>query len=101
MKLLHIISATDPESGGPIEALLRISEVLIRDGHEVEVVSLEDEAEVIRRKFPFAVTGLGRGTKPLVTIHTSRHGFERTPGISMWLSCTDCGTTPLWARGAD
>ena len=63
MKLLHVISATDPESGGPIEALLRISEVLLREGHQVTVVSLEDEREVERRKFPFTTVGLGRGTR--------------------------------------
>jgi glycosyltransferase involved in cell wall biosynthesis len=64
MKLLHVISLTDPESGGPIEALLRISEVLIRKGHQVAVVSLEAEEEVARRNFPFPIAGLGRGTKP-------------------------------------
>ena len=57
MKLLHVIAATDPESGGPIEALLRISEVLLRDGHEVAVVSLEEEEEVATRKFPFPISG--------------------------------------------
>ena len=45
MKLLHVIAGSDQESGGPIEALLRISEVLVRDGHQVAVVTLEDEAE--------------------------------------------------------
>jgi glycosyltransferase involved in cell wall biosynthesis len=64
MKLLHVISLTDPESGGPIEALLRISEVLVRDGHQVAVASLEDEKELEHRNFPFPVTGLGRGTRP-------------------------------------
>src|SRR5664279_2486607 len=64
MKLLHVIAGTDPESGGPIEAVLRISEVLIRDGHQVAVLSLEDELETAKRKFPFPIAGLGRGTRP-------------------------------------
>ncbi len=63
MKLLHVISETDSESGGPIEALFRISEVLIRDGHQVAVVSLEDESEVVNRNFPFPITGIGHGTR--------------------------------------
>ena len=63
MRLLHVIAQTDPESGGPVEALLRISEVMIRDGHEVTVVSLEDEEQVAAREFPFSVVGLGRGTR--------------------------------------
>ena len=63
MKLLHVIAGSDQESGGPIEALLRISEVLVRDGHQVAVVTLEDEAELAERKFPFPIAGLGHGTK--------------------------------------
>lgn len=63
MRLLHVISLTDPETGGPIEALLRISEVMVRDGHKVTVVSLEDGADVTKRNFPFEVIGLGRGTR--------------------------------------
>jgi glycosyltransferase involved in cell wall biosynthesis len=63
MRLLHVIATTDPESGGPIEALLRISEVLIRDKHEVAVVSLECSEEVAKRRFPFPVIGLGSGTR--------------------------------------
>lgn len=64
MKLLHVIAGTDPESGGPIEALLRISEVLLRDGHHVDIVSLESDEEILSRGFPFQVAGLGRGTRP-------------------------------------
>jgi glycosyltransferase involved in cell wall biosynthesis len=75
MKLLHVISATDPESGGPIEAVLRISEVLLRDGHQVAAVSLEDEAEVARRRFPFPIAGLGRGTR----------AYRYNPHLAPWL----------------
>lgn len=75
MKLLHVISLTDPESGGPVEALLRISEILIRDGHQVAVVSLEDEHEVAQRKFPFPITGLGRG----------RGKYRYNPRLAPWL----------------
>jgi len=75
MKLLHVIAITDPESGGPIEALLRISEVLVRDGHQVAVASLEDEKELEHRKFPFPVTGLGRGTRP----------YSYNPRLAGWL----------------
>jgi glycosyltransferase involved in cell wall biosynthesis len=64
MKLLHVIADSDQESGGPIEALVRISEVLVRKGHEVAVVTLEDETEANQRKFPFPIIGLGRGTRP-------------------------------------
>jgi glycosyltransferase involved in cell wall biosynthesis len=75
MKLLHVIAGSDQESGGPIEALLRISEVLIRDGHQVAVVTLEDEAEIAGRKFPFPIAGLGHGTRP----------YRYNPQLAPWL----------------
>jgi glycosyltransferase involved in cell wall biosynthesis len=75
MKLLHVIAGSDPESGGPIEALLRISEVLVRDGHQVAVVTLEEESEVARRKFPFPIAGLGHGTRP----------YRYNPQLAPWL----------------
>jgi len=61
MRLLRVIRSTGPESGGPIEALLRSSEILLRDGHEVEVASLESEAEAAKRNFPFPIVALGSG----------------------------------------
>lgn len=61
MRLLRVIRRTNPESGGPVEGLLRSSEALLRLGHEVEIVSLESEEEAASRGFPFQVTGLGRG----------------------------------------
>ena len=75
MKLLHVIAGTDPESGGPIEALLRISEVLLRDGHEVALVSLEDQRDIANRKFPFPATGIGRGA----------FSYRYNPRLTPWL----------------
>jgi glycosyltransferase involved in cell wall biosynthesis len=75
MKLLHVIAGSDQESGGPIEALLRISEVLVRDGHQVAVVTLEDEAEIAGRTFPFPIAALGHGTRP----------YRYNPRLTPWL----------------
>jgi glycosyltransferase involved in cell wall biosynthesis len=75
MKLLHVIASTDPESGGPIEALLRFSEVLLRDGHEVEVVSLDTVEEAAQRLFPFKLTAVGRGI--------GRYGYN--PLLTSWV----------------
>jgi glycosyltransferase involved in cell wall biosynthesis len=80
MKLLHVIAGTNPESGGPIEAILRISEILIHDGHQVEVVSLEDDHEVATRKFPFSITGLGHGSRP----------YRFSPRLTPWLRENAC-----------
>jgi glycosyltransferase involved in cell wall biosynthesis len=76
MNLLHVIAGSDPGSGGPIEALLRISEVLIRDGHHIEVLSLEPKAEAEKRSFPFPVVGIGHGTRPY------RYNAQLTPWLN-------------------
>ena len=75
MKLLRVIRRTNPETGGPIEGLLRSSEALIRHGHEVEVVSLESADETASRGFPFHVTGLGRGL--------GKYGYN--PRLTPWI----------------
>ena len=76
MRLLHVICSTDPQSGGPIEAVRRISEVLLRDGHEVQTVSLESRDEAAQRDLPFPVVGVGRGI--------GRYGYN--PALTRWLA---------------
>ncbi len=61
MRLLRIVRSTRPESGGPIEGLIRTSEILVREGHEVEVLALESEDIGAHDSFPFVVTRLGGG----------------------------------------
>jgi glycosyltransferase involved in cell wall biosynthesis len=75
IRVLQVIRSTDPESGGPVEALLRTSEVLVREGHAVEVVSLESEEDAASRGFPFPVVGLGSGT--------TRYGYN--PRLGQWI----------------
>lgn len=81
MRLLHVICSTNPESGGPIEAVLRLSEVLLRDGHQVEAVSLESSDEAAQRAFPFPLVGVGRGIgryryNPALTRWLTQHASE-------------------------
>ena len=75
IRLLHVIHTVNPESGGPIEAVLRISEVLTRCGHSVEVVSLDSPEEVARYPMPFPARGVGPGTL--------RYAY--TPRLTSWL----------------
>ena len=75
MRLLRVIRDTKAESGGPVEGLIRSSEVLIRLGHEVEVVSLDSAQEAESRRFPFPVIGLGRGI--------GRYGYN--PKLMRWI----------------
>lgn len=63
MKILHVICTTDLESGGPIEAVQKITSIFAQDGHLPEVVSLEP-AELIQGwsdRFPCPCTGVGKG----------------------------------------
>jgi glycosyltransferase involved in cell wall biosynthesis len=75
MKILRVIHSTKPESGGPIESLTRRSEALVREGHTVEVVSLDSPAEASGRAFPFPLTALGKGA--------GRYGFN--PALPLWI----------------
>ncbi len=68
MKILRVIKSTDLASGGPIESLIKRSSALRREGHEIEVVSLDDPLEAASRDFPFRLTALGRGV--------TRYGFN-------------------------
>ncbi len=75
LRLLHVIQTVNPESGGPIEALLRISEVLARRGHSVEVLSLDAPQDMARFAMPFPATGVGPGLP--------KYGY--TPRLTAWL----------------
>lgn len=75
IRLLHVIQTVKPESGGPIEALLRISEVLTRRGHHVEVVSLDLPEEMAHESLPFEATGVGPGVLR----------YTYTPRLTAWI----------------
>ena len=75
MRLLHVIRGLRPEAGGPLEGLLRMAEVFIKEGHHVQIVTLESEEEVARRTYPFPVTAVGKGI--------GRYGYN--PTLTSWL----------------
>lgn len=89
VKLLRVIRSTDPESGGPIEALLRTSEALIGAGHHVEIASLESEREAAQRRLPFPVHALGCGA--------GRYGFN--PRLVSWLAQNAAGFDAVTLHG--
>jgi glycosyltransferase involved in cell wall biosynthesis len=59
MKLLHVIASIRAAGGGPAEAVRSLSAVHQRDGHSVEVASLDDPADSEVRSFPLLVHALG------------------------------------------
>ena len=58
-RVLQVIHSTDPESGGPIEVVRRIAEMLLNAGYQVEFASLESQKDVSSRSLPFPAIGLG------------------------------------------
>ena len=59
MRILHIISSVNPKGGGPIEGVRQRGLELIKMGHEVEVVSLDDPQSQFVQQFVLPVYALG------------------------------------------
>jgi glycosyltransferase involved in cell wall biosynthesis len=59
VNFLHVIASVDPATGGPVEVLRVMSNILIAKGHSVETVSLDDATILGRVNFPFAITAVG------------------------------------------
>lgn len=61
MKILHAIASVDLRAGGPIEAIQQISQVLVRQGHRIDVACLDDPDSNWLTAFPFQTFALGPG----------------------------------------
>ncbi len=59
MRILHSIRSVNPHGGGPIEAVKQFAGVNRAQGHEVEVVSLDDPAAEWVKTFPLKCHALG------------------------------------------
>jgi glycosyltransferase involved in cell wall biosynthesis len=59
MRILRIIGSVDPDSGGPVEALLRSSDEMARVGHLTEVASLDMPDAPFLASTPIQVYPLG------------------------------------------
>ncbi|EIG58456.1 glycosyltransferase [Bradyrhizobium sp. WSM1253] len=87
MKILHIIPTADPRYGGPIEGIIRSSEVLSSLGHTRDLVTLDHPADPWLKGFPLVVFPLGqtrselRATKKLFP--WVRYGYA--PRLVQWL----------------
>lgn len=76
MKILRVIASVDPRTGGPIEGLKLSANAMRDDGHETEVVCLDDPAAPYVASFPFPVHACGPGTR--------RYGY--TPKLARWIA---------------
>jgi glycosyltransferase involved in cell wall biosynthesis len=75
MKILRIIGSVNPNYGGPIEGLIRSSEVLSGLGHVTEVASLDNADSPFLENFPLALHAFGGQLK--------YYGYA--PGMIKWL----------------
>jgi glycosyltransferase involved in cell wall biosynthesis len=75
MKLLHVISSIRAAGGGPAEAVRSLSAVHQRNGHSVEVVSLDDPTDAEIRNFPLRLHALG----------PTRNTYSFAPAFVPWM----------------
>ncbi|MFT4111804.1 glycosyltransferase [Silvibacterium sp.] len=59
MRILHVIPSLDLAYGGPPEGVLRLAAGYLREGHEVEVATLDDPQAAFLRDLPFPVSAHG------------------------------------------
>ncbi|ANE53878.1 glycosyltransferase [Methylomonas sp. DH-1] len=60
MKILHIIRSVNPESGGPIEAVIQLSLTMQAQGHTIEILSLDSpDNQALINECPLKVNAAG------------------------------------------
>ena len=75
MKLLHVLQSADPSGGGVIEAVNQFAAAHLRQGHTVEIASLDAPEASWLPTCPMPVRALGRG----------RRGYGYAGGFAPWL----------------
>lgn len=61
MRILNVISSTNPSGGGTTEAIKQLGQVLLHQGHIVEVACLDDPDSSWLKTFPLKIHALGAG----------------------------------------
>lgn len=61
MRVLQIISSVNPSGGGTIEGIKQLGQVLVHQGHIVEVACLDDPEAPWIKEFPLKIYALGPG----------------------------------------
>jgi glycosyltransferase involved in cell wall biosynthesis len=61
VKILHVISSVNPAGGGPIEGIRQLGRTLERQGHDVEIASLDSPEAPYLKQSPLRVYPLGPG----------------------------------------
>ncbi len=75
LRILHVMRSVDPRAGGPVEGVKQLAGCYQRDGHQVEVVSLDASDAPFLASFPLPVTAVGPG----------RGKYGRAVALKHWL----------------
>ncbi len=59
MRILHVISSVNPTGGGPIEGVKQFASESVKDGHLIEVASLDAPDDAWVKSCPLSVHALG------------------------------------------
>jgi glycosyltransferase involved in cell wall biosynthesis len=111
MKILNVISSTNPANGGPIEAILQIAPLLIEAGHPSEIVSFDlPDAEWLAN-YPLKVYAIGPSQTsycycpqflPWLRANAQNydriivHGLWQYCGFGTWLALRDRKSPPYY-----
>lgn len=81
VRILHVLPSADPQAGGPIEGALRAGQVWKGQGHDQELVTLDDAHAAFLDDVPARVHALGppKGGKT----PWGHYGF--VPGFTAWI----------------
>lgn len=92
MRILHVIHSANPAGGGPIEAVKQLAAVHVRDGHDVEVVTLDaadapwnSAAELRIHAFGSSVPGYGFNSRLIPWLRERARGFDIVVSHGLWL----------------
>jgi glycosyltransferase involved in cell wall biosynthesis len=109
MKILRVIATIDPDTGGPLEGLKRASMIMLEEGIEIEVLSMDapDRFGAEAKKMPFPVHrkgadkrsyyGYSKRFKKWIQIHAADydaviiHGMWQYHGLASSRACRQAG----------
>lgn len=106
MRILNVICSADPKGGGPIEWVRLFGTAAVKDGHQVEVTSLDSPGDSWISEFPLPVHALGRQASyyysralvPWLRAHASAydcvivHGLWRYVSLGTWRALRSSST---------
>jgi hypothetical protein len=99
VRVLNVISSVDPSGGGTTEALKQLGQVLLHQGHIVEVACLDAPDSSWLKTFPLKTHALGPG---ISGYRYSKHlglGYVELPQTMMLLSSMVFGNIPALVSG--